>query len=134
MNFIHAVNNIDSPAYRPRWIEPALHEASRDHPVVVLTGALQVGKSTLLHHAVPFRDWRYRSLDDLYVLAQARDDPVGLWAGADAIVLDEVQRAPGGVAGGWDATTTVQPRCGPVARPRPGRHPNRSSLHGSPCM
>ncbi|MFN8423913.1 MAG: hypothetical protein U0470_11230 [Anaerolineae bacterium] len=67
------MNNIDSPAYRPRWIEPAHHGASRDHPVIVLTGARQVGKSTILQHALPFRDWRYRSLDDLDVLAQARD-------------------------------------------------------------
>lgn len=88
------MNNFDSPPYRPRWLEPALTEASREHPVVVLTGARQVGKSTVLQHAAPFRDWRYRSLDDLDVLAQARDDPAGLWAGVDAIVLDEVQRAP----------------------------------------
>lgn len=41
----------------------ALQEASHDHPVVVLTGARQVGKSTLLN-AEPFRNWRFHTLDD----------------------------------------------------------------------
>jgi len=80
--------------YRPRWITPALQEASRDHPVVVLTGARQVGKSTLLLNAEPFRDWRFRSLDDFDTLRQARQKPEALWAGADRVVLDEVQKAP----------------------------------------
>jgi len=80
--------------YRPRWITPALQEASRDHPVVVLTGARQVGKSTLLLNAEPFRDWRFHSLDDFDTLRQARQKPEALWAGADRVVLDEVQKAP----------------------------------------
>ncbi len=64
------------------------------HAVVVLTGARQVGKSTLLRQAEPFRDWRYHTLDDFDVLLQARDNPASLWAGVDAVVLDEVQKAP----------------------------------------
>jgi predicted AAA+ superfamily ATPase len=63
--------------------------------VVVLTGARQVGKSTLLANEEPFRDWRYVSLDDYDALDQAHRDPSALWAGTDRIVLDEVQRAPG---------------------------------------
>jgi hypothetical protein len=75
--------------FRHRWITGQLQEAARDHPVVVLTGARQVGKSTLLRHAEPFRSWRYRSMDDMDVLAQARTDPAALWAGTEAAVLDE---------------------------------------------
>lgn len=66
-----------------------------DHPVVVLTGARQVGKSTLLRQEEPFRSWRYHTLDDLDVLAQVETRPESLWAGASRIILDEVQKAPG---------------------------------------
>ena len=90
------MNDLDSPAvYRERWLTPLLQQAVADHPVVVVTGARQVGKSTLLRHAAPFRDWRYHTLDDLDTLRQAGEDPFGLWEGTDAVVLDEVQRAPG---------------------------------------
>jgi predicted AAA+ superfamily ATPase len=62
--------------------------------VVVLTGARQVGKSTLLRRAEPFSSWRYHTIDDLDALRQAREHPASLWAGAHAVVLDEVQKAP----------------------------------------
>ncbi len=81
-------------AFRPRWLTPHLRQAVADHPVVVLTGARQVGKSTLLRREEPFRDWRYHTLDDLDVLAQVESRPESLWAGADRVVLDEVQKAP----------------------------------------
>jgi predicted AAA+ superfamily ATPase len=61
----------------------------------VLTGARQVGKSTLLANEQPFRSWRYITLDDFDALDQARRTPAALWAGASGIVLDEVQKAPG---------------------------------------
>ena len=79
--------------YRPRWIAPLLRDAAKDHPIVVLTGARQVGKSTLLQQESPFADWRYITLDDFDVLSQARSDPASLWAGTGYIVLDEVQKS-----------------------------------------
>jgi predicted AAA+ superfamily ATPase len=90
------MNNFYSPPneYFPRWITPSLQEASQDHSVIVLTGARQVGKSTLLLNAKPFRDWRYHSLDEFDVLAQVRRNPEALWAGTDRVILDEVQKAP----------------------------------------
>jgi hypothetical protein len=39
----------------------------------VLSGARQVGKSTLLLNAEPFRNWRFHSLDDFDTLQQARE-------------------------------------------------------------
>ena len=63
--------------------------------MVVLTGARQVGKSTLLMEENPFRSWPYVSLDDMDQLDLARRNPVGLWAGQDRVVIDEVQKAPG---------------------------------------
>ena len=80
--------------FYPRWLSDPLRRACDAHPVVVLTGARQVGKSTLLRHAEPFASWRYRSLDDFDTLRQAEEDPRSLWGGSDQVVLDEVQRVP----------------------------------------
>ena len=90
------MNNFYSPPieYLPRWISPSLQEASQDHAILVLTGARQVGKSTLLLNSEPFREWRYLSMDEFDILAQARRDPEALWAGTDRIILDEVQKSP----------------------------------------
>ncbi len=60
----------------------------------MLTGARQVGKSTLLLNAEPFCNWRFHSLDDLDTLDRARAHPESLWAGETRVVLDEVQKAP----------------------------------------
>ena len=83
-----------SERYLERWLTPLLRTAVDEHPVVVLTGARQVGKSTLLRQAEPFAHWRYRTMDDFDALRQASEHPAGLWAGATEIVLDEVQKAP----------------------------------------
>lgn len=79
--------------YRTRWITPFLRDAVKDHPIVVLTGARQVGKSTLLQKEPPFADWRYITLDDFDVLSQAGSHPESLWAGTDRAVIDEVQKS-----------------------------------------
>lgn len=87
-------NNVSPNAYRERWLTPLLQSAIKDHPVIVLTGARQVGKSTLLFNAEPFRNWRFHSMDDFDVLEQARSNPESLWAGTNQVILDEVQKAP----------------------------------------
>lgn len=80
--------------YRPRWLAHQLRAAVKEHPVIVLTGARQVGKSTLLRQEKPFSQWRYITLDDFDVLRQVERDPSALWAGVDRVVMDEVQRSP----------------------------------------
>ena len=70
-----------------------MRDAVEDHPIIVLSGARQVGKSTLLLQEQPFSKWRYINMDDFDALAQARSDPASLWAGADRIVIDEVQKS-----------------------------------------
>jgi predicted AAA+ superfamily ATPase len=80
--------------YKPRWIVSLLRKATKESAVVVLTGARQVGKSTLLRHESPYTDWRYASLDDYDVLEQAERNPAALWVGTQQIILDEVQKAP----------------------------------------
>src|SRR5512138_506517 len=88
------MNNFPAPIYRERLLTPLLQSAIRDHPIIVLTGARQVGKSTLLLNAEPFRNWRFRTLDDFDTLEQATSNPESLWVGTNQIVLDEVQKAP----------------------------------------
>ena len=82
----------------PRHITVRLREALSDTPVVLLHGARQTGKSTLvqrLARSKPTRG-RYLTLDDAGVLAAASSDPVGFVAGLECpVILDEVQGAPG---------------------------------------
>ncbi len=76
-----------------RGIEHSLKEALGDMPVVLLTGARQVGKSTLAQTLVP--EDRYLTLDDATLLAAARADPAAFVGRLDrTVVIDEVQRAP----------------------------------------
>lgn len=62
-------------------------------PAVIVTGARQTGKSTLVERLVRGHR-RYSTLDDLDVLDAARRDPSVLLGGADPVTLDEVQREP----------------------------------------
>lgn len=78
-----------------RHITPLLHEALTDTPVVLLNGARQTGKSTLVQTLAKTQQRRYLTLDDHAVLAAAQSDPAGFIAGLQGkIALDEVQRAP----------------------------------------
>jgi hypothetical protein len=88
MNIIHVVKTL------PRLVDDALAERLRVMPAVVLTGARQTGKSTLVEQLVP-GERRYRSLDDFDVRDAARRDPEALLGGTDPLTLDEVQREPG---------------------------------------
>ena len=81
-----------------RHVTAGLLEALSDTRVVLLHGARQTGKSTLVQsiaagHYGPKA--RYMTLDDAGVLAAARDDPVGFVTGLELpVALDEVQRVP----------------------------------------
>lgn len=76
---------------------PLVREALRDTPVVLLNGARQTGKSTLVRSGMlENRGARYLTLDDAGVLAAAEADPAGFLAGLSGpVILDEVQRSPG---------------------------------------
>ncbi|MFN0085038.1 MAG: ATP-binding protein [Blastocatellia bacterium] len=82
-----------------RHIKDALRDALADTPVVLLTGARQAGKSTLVEHmAETDHPARYMTLDDAAVLSAARFNAAGFISELDAqpvpVVLDEIQRAP----------------------------------------
>jgi len=80
--------------YLQRTAERSLLEMTKRHPVVVLTGARQTGKTTLLDHLFEDEKWRRISLDDLDSLELAMEAPEDLLAGAEKVIIDEVQKAP----------------------------------------
>jgi predicted AAA+ superfamily ATPase len=80
-----------------RSIATRLSEALADAPVVLLQGARQTGKSTLVQSALSDkRTATYLTMDNISVLAAAQQDPVGFLAGLRGrnVILDEIQRAP----------------------------------------
>ncbi|MCW1967216.1 MAG: ATP-binding protein [Anaerolineae bacterium] len=83
--------------YHPRFLTQRLQHLLTLSPVVVLQGARQTGKSTLVQHiAKSSGRMRYRSMDDLTVFAAAQQDPQGFVAShqdVDTLILDEIQRA-----------------------------------------
>jgi predicted AAA+ superfamily ATPase len=87
MIIIHAMNTL------PRLVETALAQRLRVMPAVVVTGARQTGKSTLVEERVTGAR-RCATLDDLDVLDAARRDPETLVGGPSPVTLDEVQREP----------------------------------------
>ena len=90
MIIIQAVN--ESPL--PRLVSRSLRDRLRVMPAVVVTGARQTGKNTLVQGLAPAAGRRYLSLDDLDVLDAALRDPEALVGGEGPVTLDEVQRAP----------------------------------------
>lgn len=80
-----------------RNIAPLVREALQDTPVVLLNGARQTGKSTLVRGGMLGNsDTRYLTLDEAGVLAAAEADPAGFLSGLTGpVILDEVQRSPG---------------------------------------
>lgn len=78
--------------YKKRRIAPKLRNAIKNFPVAVVTGARQVGKSTMLKHE--FSDFVYLTMDDYDVMERAKIDPLSLWRDKDHIIIDEAQKAP----------------------------------------
>ena len=67
---------------------------SAHYPCVLLTGARQVGKSTLLEELLP-TGMNYVTLDDYILAAEAKRDPMGFLEEHKApLFIDEIQYAP----------------------------------------
>ena len=114
------MESVRPPAFLPRAAAAALGRAARVAPVVVLLGARQTGKTTLLRSLTPFARRPYLTLDDFDLRTQAETDPEAVLERAPALVLDEVQRAR-------DLLVAVKRA---VDRDRP-RKPGRFVLTGS---
>lgn len=80
--------------YLTRTLESWFKEASRQFPVLLVTGARQVGKTTFLRRASePERT--YVTLDDPLVLALAKSDPaLFMQRFPPPVLIDEIQYAP----------------------------------------
>ena len=84
-----------NPAIYPRLVEPCLHEALADTPVVLSHGPRQCGKTTLARRVGKASGYAYFSFDDDVALAAAREDPLGFVGDLpERAILDEVQRVP----------------------------------------
>src|SRR2546428_5034603 len=84
---------IMNPKTLARLVARSLHDRLRVMPAVVVTGARQTGKSTMVQELVP-GGRRFLSLDDLDVVDTARRDPEALVGGTQPVTLNEVQREP----------------------------------------
>lgn len=78
----------------PRRAEARLTAALADTRVVAITGARQVGKSTLVKRALKGGEVLSRSLDKATELNAARADPLRFVRHGGLMAIDEVQRAP----------------------------------------
>ena len=77
-----------------RNIQTSLRRLAQTRPVVLLTGARQTGKTSLLRHLVP--DRRFVSLDDPRIAELADHDPETFFKQfPPPLIIDEVQYAPG---------------------------------------
>lgn len=93
MIIIHAVNRLQK-TYLRRILEPVVDAALGQFPVVVITGARQTGKSTLVQNLASSALRNYATLDEMEILERAQRSPDSLLEQAADITLDEVQRAP----------------------------------------
>jgi len=79
-------------SYIRRDMESDLLKAVRQFPVVVLTGARQTGKSTLLKRL--FSGMQYVTLDDPFTREAARQDPRTFLTQSSGMLIDEIQHLP----------------------------------------
>jgi len=78
-----------------RNIATEIFDALSTSPIVLLNGARQTGKSTLVKWVAQQRQFEYVTLDDFTVLEAVLRDPIGyLSAFNRALIIDEVQKAP----------------------------------------
>ena len=79
--------------YIPRAIERYVDRSAKTFKSVLLTGARQTGKSTMLKRLFPA--YKYVPLDDPFIEDQAKENPdMFLMLNPPPVFLDEVQRAP----------------------------------------
>jgi uncharacterized protein len=80
--------------YIKRTIENFFLKASSQFPVMLVTGARQVGKTTLLKH-VSEKNRTYITLDDPLILNMAKNDPaLFMQRFPPPVFIDEIQYAP----------------------------------------
>lgn len=87
--------NEDHLMYITRHIEPYLLKCLNNYPAVLLTGARQVGKTTMISHLLEGKGYSFVSLDDEDELKLAkRSASLFLDAHPAPLIIDEIQYAP----------------------------------------
>ncbi len=104
----------------PRRVEAAIVEALTDTRVVLVNGARQSGKSTLVRAIGQRRSATWRSLDETVDRQAALADPDGFVDVDGLLVIDEIQRVP---------ELLLAIKADVDARPRPGRFLLTGSAH-----
>jgi predicted AAA+ superfamily ATPase len=80
--------------FLPRLLADPLARATAASPVVVVTGARQTGKTTLVKVAEVLEKHAYVTLDEMDAYDQSREAPDELVLRGARMVIDEVQRSP----------------------------------------
>jgi hypothetical protein len=81
--------------YIARSLESVVEQVTKEYPVVLVTGARQVGKTTMLRKLMESTDRNYVSLDDLNERSLAKTDPqLFIELHKPPVLIDEVQYAP----------------------------------------
>jgi len=94
MQYKCILNEKEHAMYVPRTLEQPILNAGKRFPVLLITGARQVGKTTLLRH-LGGQKRSYVTLDDPLVLHLARQDPSLFMQRFPApLLIDEIQYAP----------------------------------------
>jgi len=91
MIIIHIVNSYLNT--RGRCMTGVIEKALGRSPVVVLTGARQTGKTTLVTSLIGEKR-NFVTLDDIEALERAEKEPDSLLSSALPLTIDEVQRSP----------------------------------------
>jgi len=78
-----------------RNISEKLEKTLKRSPVVLLTGARQTGKTTLVKQLCQHKGYSYITFDDLRYLSAAQNDPISFISNLELpVILDEIQRVP----------------------------------------
>ena len=84
--------------YKHRYLENTIITLSKSFPVILVNGARQVGKTTLLQYLTkqtPLLKRRYVSLDEFEIRTLAKNDPALFLQQFPApLIIDEIQYAP----------------------------------------
>ena len=81
--------------YIKRSLEKVVLQATKEYPVVLVSGSKQVGKTTMLKKLMEGTNRNYVSSDDLQERALAKNDPeMFLQLHKPPVLIDEVQYAP----------------------------------------
>ncbi len=90
----HSMGDSQIADHLQRLIEPRVRAVRDVLPVVIVTGARQTGKSTLIRRPEVAGDHPYLTLDDLLSQDEARRDPELFLDRGENLIIDEVQHAP----------------------------------------